>query len=337
MAAIVHVIVFSNFEGWSKKPGETVAWLDACWQAHPYIRWTHMYNPWHLLMKHLPEVKATEAVFTPYVRGAQDSGRAEVGLHIHLYYELARRAGVEPRRVPQGLQRDCSSPLPGDKDDQGYGILMTAYTPEERSTILDVSLGAFLCAELGRPKSFVAAYSATDPALQAMLASKGFIASFGAQSIPPVLYGTCWDRSIPWRGQITPLSIPYRVSRDTILPPPYEGVDSLDLVEVPLNMGTDQFEIYLDDKMVSRTEMFDRHYDWARDHESESAVAIGVHADLIADDDWGSGIVYGALDSFLNHVKARGAERGAEIRYSLVSEVANRFWGNRTVGSLAAE
>ena len=41
MAAIVHVIVFSNFEGWSKNPEGTVAWFGGCWQAHPYIRWTH--------------------------------------------------------------------------------------------------------------------------------------------------------------------------------------------------------------------------------------------------------------------------------------------------------
>lgn len=293
-----------------------------------------MYNPWHLLMKYLPEVKATEAVFTPYVRSAQDSGRAEVGLHLHLFYELVRRMGVEPRRVPQGTRTDCNTPFPDNEDDQGYGILMTAYTSEERSTILDVSLGAFLCAELGRPTSFVAAYSATDPALQAMLANKGFTASFGAQSIPPAYHGTCWDRSIPWRGQITPLSIPYRVSRDTILPPPYQGDESLDLVEVPLNMGTDHFDIYIENQIVSRTDVFDRHYDWARDTERESAVAIGVHADVIADVPWGTGPTFHALDSFLNRVKVRGAEGGVEIRYSLVSEVVPRFWENRTVGKI---
>ena len=48
------------------------------------------------------------------------------------------------------------------------------------------------------------------------------------------------------------------------------------------------------------------------DTESESAVAIGVHADVIADVPWGTGPTYQALDSFLNRVKVRGAEGGVE-------------------------
>src|SRR2546427_8509911 len=47
-----------------------------------------------------PEVVATECIFSPYLLSLQNSGMAEVGLHIHLYYDMISAMGVVPRGTP---------------------------------------------------------------------------------------------------------------------------------------------------------------------------------------------------------------------------------------------
>jgi len=49
MAGIVHVIVFTNFEGWDIEPEaaeRAVTWFDDCFAEHSEIRWTHLYSRW---------------------------------------------------------------------------------------------------------------------------------------------------------------------------------------------------------------------------------------------------------------------------------------------------
>jgi hypothetical protein len=331
---IVDVVVFSNFEGWLQNPGPAVRWFESCSQAHPSITWTHMYSPRYLVVQ-TPEMIKAGAEFTPYLLKARASGRAEVGLHIHLFYDLIRQAGVQPRAYPFATDStaSCNFPRTTEQDSSnGYDVLLNGYTAKERSKIIDAGINAFLHSGLGRPKSFCAGYSAADPALQAMLARKSFTASFAAQVIHPNQYGGCWDRLLDWSGHITPLSIPYRVSRSTILPPPHADKKHLDLVEVPLNMGVDATDLYLENQKVTRADMFDRHYDWARDTGGRTAVAIGVHADVVGLEEWGSGPVSRVIDGFLDHVAQRSREGAARIQYGTVSEVARDFRQNSTVG-----
>src|SRR5689334_5526483 len=101
MAGVIHIVVFSNFEGWSQPQtaAATVQWFTACSQEHPQVKWTHLYNPYHLIMKR-PEVVATECIFSPYLLSLQNSGLAEVGLHIHLYYDMISVMGVVPIGTP---------------------------------------------------------------------------------------------------------------------------------------------------------------------------------------------------------------------------------------------
>jgi hypothetical protein len=81
--------------------------------------------------------------------------------------------------------------------------------------------------------------------------------------------------------------------------------------------------------------MFDRHYNWARSSGKETAVAIGVHADVVGLETWGKGPVFEVIDGFLAHVARRASEGGAEIRYGTVSGIAPRFYQNRTIGHIA--
>ena len=137
MAGIVHLIVFSNFEGFNQDPGPSIRWFEACSQAHPLIRWTHLYNPRHLLVT-TPESIATDHGFSPYLLREQDRGRAEIGLHLHLFYDLVERAGVRPRAYPFAgdTTAKCDYPRTIREDPQGmrggYDVLMTGYTEEER-------------------------------------------------------------------------------------------------------------------------------------------------------------------------------------------------------------
>jgi hypothetical protein len=100
-----------------------------------------------------------------------------------------------------------------------------------------------------------------------MLDGLGFSAGFAAQPIPPGgtpdSYPGCWRDSLEWSGHVSPLTMPYRVNRHTILPPLHDEADYLNLVEIPLNMWVDTFRLTLDNQEVSREDMFDRHVTWA--------------------------------------------------------------------------
>src|SRR5262245_57452287 len=86
---IVHVIVFAHFEGWPVDPEPAVQWFEGCSRAHPSVLWTYMYSPWHLILKS-PEVAKSESVFSPFLLESQSKRKAEIGLHIHLDYELMK-------------------------------------------------------------------------------------------------------------------------------------------------------------------------------------------------------------------------------------------------------
>lgn len=335
----ISICVFSNFEGGATDALAAVRWFEACSRAHPEIRWTHLYNPWHLAIQSKATAD-TEPIFSRFLLDAQSARRAEVGMHIHLYYELVRLAGVEPRGYPY-----ASDPTPGcnhqravaDDRANGYDVLLTGYSAEERSAILDFSLDAFRRRGFERPRAFCAGYSATDKDLQKLLADRGFAVSFAAQVVGPGQYGRCWGRLLEWSDSITPLTIPYRVSTGSILPPPHPDRDYLDLVEVPLNLGVDAFDLYHQGTVVTREAMFDAHFRAARDHGVQTAVAIGVHAEQVAGEVWGKGPIAATVDSLLKHVAARAAEGGPEIRYETVSAIARRFWENTTRASVARE
>jgi hypothetical protein len=335
---IAHVVVFSNFEGNLHDAQPALRWFDACTAAHPAIAWTHMYNPIYLVADS-PELRKAETIITPYLRDLQSRKKAEVGLHLHCFYDLVRRLGVSPRGYPYAS--DTSAGCDDRRDPAadrlgGYDVLMTGYTAGEQAAMLDASLKGFADRGFERPTSFCAGYSAADPSLQAVVASKGLRVSFSAQSVPPDHYGTCWERLLKWSGHITPLTIPYRVSRNSILPPPHTDDDYLDLVEVPLNMGVDANDLYLQKSRVTRIDMFDKHYTAATRLGRETAVCIGVHAEVIAGETWGKGPVSEVMDRFLTHVERRAKEGGAEIRYGKVSDVAARFRDNKSSSGVHA-
>jgi hypothetical protein len=340
MAGLVNVLVFSNFEGFMplENAQSAVDWFNGATKAHPEIRWTHLFTPRYLLAD--GNDRTGRKVLLQHFQDLQSSNSGEVGLHLHLYTDMVSDMGVEPINAPSGRDDSLKCDRGDGTDGPGYGVLMTGYSTADRSAILDAAIKAFEDQGLLRPTTFCAGYSATDPSLQAMLAAKGFSVSFAAQplsrSVPPQFnYSRCWHKLLDWSGHITPRTVPYRVNRNSILPPPHDKPEFLDLVEVPLNMWVDALDLFDGDQSVSREDMFDCHYDWARDNDGATAVAIGVHADVVAGEKWGSGPISKVIDEFLSHVSKRSSEGDTEVVFATAAEVVDRFLKNTTISEVS--
>jgi hypothetical protein len=119
--------------------------------------------------------------------------------------------GVVPIGTPfaRDESQGCDTPRnPADDmgpGQQGYDVLMTGYSEADRASILDVSIGAFLCRGFNRPKTYCTSYAAIDPSFQALLATKGFTTSMSTQAAPPGSESACWARQVA--GRITPQTI----------------------------------------------------------------------------------------------------------------------------------
>jgi hypothetical protein len=320
-----------------------IDWFNGASKAYKdKIRWTHLYTPRYFLVEP-KDGTGGGALLLRYFQNLQKSKSGEVGIHLHLYGDMVKEMGIAPIDAPSGRDK---SPKCDQGDGDGYGVLLTGYSIEDRSAILDAAIKAFEHPDQGllRPTTFCAGFSATDPSLQAMLAEKGFTVSFAAQPLSrevpsPPNYDSCWHEFLDWSGHITPRTMPYRVNRDSILPPPHDKSEYLDLVEVPLNMWVDDFDLFDGDQSVSRQDMFDCHYDWARDNNGATAVAIGVHADIVAGEKWGDdgGPISKVLDEFLSHVTKRSSEGDTEVVFATAAEVVDQFLKNTTISGVTCK
>jgi hypothetical protein len=332
MPGSVQVSVFTNFEGWltgsDPQADRAVAWFRECATAYPEIIWTHLYSPAYLLVE-----DGIDAVFTPYLLDVVRNEGAEIGIHAHLLLTWVARTGVKPRATPDASTDDCTAGTT-----PGYGVLLTGYEEDERARIVDASIQGLTFNGFPPPTTFCAGYSAADPSLQAMLDGRGFSASFAAQPMPPLghpaSYPGCWHSSLAWSGHISPLTMPYRINSRTILPPPHDTDDYLNIVEVPLNMWVDTFPLTLNGEDVTRADMFDRHVAWAGANADSTAVAIGVHAEIVAQEEFRDGPVAQVLKSFLDHVRERQNDSDVDIRFSRASDIAEVFLANTTTGEV---
>lgn len=87
----------------------------------------------------------------------------ESGLHLHAFYDLVASAGVEVRETPNW----------GDNGD-GYGVLLTAYTPEELAKIVQKSKELFAANGLSDPVNFRAGAWFADISTLTTLSALGF-------------------------------------------------------------------------------------------------------------------------------------------------------------------
>jgi hypothetical protein len=102
-----------------------------------------------------------DAMFT-WTKDRQAKGD-EVALHIHMWTDYVRAAGVVPRTVPSWAGR-------GD----GYDVPITAYSESEQKTLIDYGVKLMTEHGLSKPTSFRAGGDMADAATLRAVAASGF-------------------------------------------------------------------------------------------------------------------------------------------------------------------
>jgi len=65
-----------------------------------------------------------------------------------------------------------------------------------------------------------------------------------------------------------------------------------------------------------------------------SAVAIGVHAEVVGGERFADGAVAQLVTSFLNHVREQQEDADVDITFSTASDIAAVFLANTTTGAV---
>jgi hypothetical protein len=144
-------------------------------------------------------------------RGAKGD---EVALHLHMWTDYVRAAGVTPRAQPSWAGR-------GD----GYDVPITAYTEEEQRTLIAHGLKLMSDHGLSGITSFRAGGDFGDAATLRALVASGISADCTA--VPAGTFG-----ALRWPWTLPPDAQPYRPSRDDANKP-----GDLPMLEAPTNAG----------------------------------------------------------------------------------------------------
>jgi hypothetical protein len=73
---------------------------------------------------------------------------------------------------------------------------------------------------------------------------------------------------------------------------------------------------------------------WAGANADSSAVAIGMHAEVVAGERFANGTVGQLVTSFLNHVRDQQENSEVDITFSTASDIAAVFLANTTTGTV---
>lgn len=149
---------------------------------------------------------------------AWTKGRAakgdEIALHLHMWTDFVRAAGLAPRTTPNW----------GGRSD-GYDVPMTAYSEAETRTLVEYSLRLMAERGLPRPTSFRAGALFANAATLRAIAALGFTAD--CSSTPAGPFGSL---QLPWT--LARDAQPYFPSRDDA-----NKTGDLALLEAPTNAG----------------------------------------------------------------------------------------------------
>jgi hypothetical protein len=145
-----------------------------------------------------------------WMTGLSDQGMGEIALHLHMWTDFVRAAGLVPRTAPNWAGRS-----------DGYDVPLTAFTEDETRTLLDYSLKLMADHGLPRPTSFRAGGEFASAANLRAVAAAGFTADCSA--VPAGAFGR-----LPYPWTLPADAQPYRPSPDDANAP-----GSLPLLEAP--------------------------------------------------------------------------------------------------------
>ncbi|MBN2016507.1 hypothetical protein JW766_06790 [Candidatus Dojkabacteria bacterium] len=123
---------------------------------------THMFNPRIYVTSEVSEERTRD--LTKWVTQRQMSGD-EIGMHLHMHYDLVQSAGITPRQTPKWT----------NYLNNGHDVPMTAYTVEELTQIISWSKDEFLNQGLPSPVSFRAGGWFADLKVLQALENNGFL------------------------------------------------------------------------------------------------------------------------------------------------------------------
>ena len=137
-------------------------------------------------------------------------GLGEVALHLHMWTDFVRAAGLVPRTAPSWAGRS-----------DGYDVPLTAFSETETKTLLDYSLKLMAEHGLPRPTSFRAGGEFANASNLRALAAAGFTAD--CSGVPAGAFGR-----LPYPWTLSTDAQPYHPSADDA-----NAAGSLSLLEAP--------------------------------------------------------------------------------------------------------
>lgn len=200
---------------------------------HHNLPLTHFFNP----RIYVALSAAQQNLQTNYVKERRDKFGDEIGLHFHMWLDMVRAAGVEPKRSPAWNSKDQLS------SGNGYDVPISAYNYEESVKLFKWADSIFASKGLGKPISFRAGgwYLGLDN-VKAMEATGYKVDSSGRDA-------RFWGRGYiasPW--SLGSTTKPYKISTEALnsdSPPPRYNV-----WEIP-NNGADSYWFAADDMITA--------------------------------------------------------------------------------------
>ncbi|OGG05053.1 hypothetical protein A2Z33_07275 [Candidatus Gottesmanbacteria bacterium RBG_16_52_11] len=189
----VYVSWTLDWEGWDVPDSGLDALDGLSWEFG--IPYTHYFNPRIYLPGVLPPGRAQR--LTEWVLRRYTGLGEEIGLHLHMHYDLVSAAGVGVRYQPHWGYRSAD----------GYDVPSTVYEPAEFARILDYGLSLIAENGLPKPSGFRAGGWYADSGMLEVLSESGF------------LYDSSGHDRMLWNGQaespwdLNPQSQPYYPSR----------------------------------------------------------------------------------------------------------------------------
>lgn len=198
----LYVVWTQDWEGWDV-PDPWLADIDAFAQRFD-MPMTHFFNPRIFVTGAVTKVRADALAL--WVLRRAEKHRDEIGLHLHMWYDMVRAAGVTPRST------DYAGWLYGD----GGGVAAYTYPKEEMKQILNWSRRTFQDNGLPSPKSFRAGgWLAKANTLEA-LEETGFLIDSSGRTRGGIDPQTSKMASLPPPWDLQPTTRPYRPNRQDI-------------------------------------------------------------------------------------------------------------------------
>lgn len=166
-------------------------------QKHNDLPMTHLFNPRIYATSEMSQERVNS--LTSWIIQRQASGD-EIGLHLHMYYDLVQASGVQPRKEPKWT----------DYLDNGLDVPCSAYTYDEFTKILNWAKAEFSKHGLGIPKSFRAGGWFADLSILKALEYTGFLIDTSGREA--YVWGTA-NNKIPGFWKLNSTTKPYQPSK----------------------------------------------------------------------------------------------------------------------------